>query len=315
MKNISPILAFLAALLLGGAAEAQQKYVFTPQWSPQAQFAGYYVAQELGFYKDAGIDLEIVHPNSTESAMSRIRQNQSHFTTIQLCQAMEIIDSGMPLVNILQTSMNNALVIVSRNGQNPAKQKGIRVGTWSVGFDQIALAMSLKEDLNYQWIRFANSINLFLAGAIDATLAMSYNEYYLLKQSGVEVTEENTYRFCDHNYNVQEDGVYMKPDFYEKNKEVAHRFAEASKRGWIYCAEHPDEALEIVMKYVTMYHVATNRVMQKLQLDEILRLQVDRDSGQREFRLRPDMVKQASDLMLESQLLLKEVTYEQILAR
>lgn len=315
MKNIPPILAFLAALLLGGAAEAQQKYVFTPQWSPQAQFAGYYVAQELGFYKDAGIDLEIVHPNSTESAMSRIRQNQSHFTTIQLCQAMEIIDSGMPLVNILQTSMNNALVIVSRNGQNPGKQKGIRVGTWSVGFDQIALAMSLKEDLNYQWIRFANSINLFLAGAIDATLAMSYNEYYLLKQSGVEVTEENTYRFCDHNYNVQEDGVYMKPDFYEKNKEVAHRFAEASKRGWIYCAEHPDEALEIVMKYVTMYHVATNRVMQKLQLDEILRLQVDRDSGQREFRLRPDMVKQASDLMLESQLLLKEVTYEQILAR
>ena len=315
MKNISPILAFLAALLLGGAAEAQQKYVFTPQWTPQAQFAGYYVAKELGFYKDAGIDLEIVHPNSTESALSRIRQNQSHFTTIQLCQAMEIIDSGMPLVNILQTSMNNALVIVSRNGQNPAQQKGIRVGTWSVGFDQIALAMSLKEDLNYQWIRFANSINLFLAGAIDATLAMSYNEYYLLKQSGVEVTEENTYRFCDHNYNVQEDGVYVKPDFYEKNKEVAHRFAEASKRGWIYCAEHPDEALEIVMKYVTMYHVATNRVMQKLQLDEILRLQVDRDSGQREFRLRPDMVKQASDLMLESQLLLKEVTYEQILAR
>ena len=315
MKNIPPILAFLAALLLGGAAEAQQKYVFTPQWTPQAQFAGYYVAQELGFYKDAGIDLEIVHPNSTESAMSRLRQDQSHFTTIQLCQAMEIIDSGMPLVNILQTSMNNGLVIVSRNHLNPAQQKGIRVGTWSVGFDQIALAMSLKEDLNYQWIRFANTINLFLAGAIDATLAMSYNEYYLLKQSGVEVTEENTYRFCDHNYNVQEDGVYMKPDFYEKNKEVARRFAEASKRGWIYCAEHPDEALEIVMKYVTMYHVATNRVMQKLQLDEILRLQVDRDSGQREFRLRPDMVKQASDLMLESQLLLKEVTYEQILAR
>ena len=315
MKNIPPILAFLAALLLGGAAEAQQKYVFTPQWTPQAQFAGYYVAQELGFYKDAGRDLEIVHPNSTESAMSRLRQDKSHFTTIQLCQAMEIIDSGMPLVNILQTSMNNGLVIVSRNHLNPAQQKGIRVGTWSVGFDQIALAMSLKEDLNYQWIRFANSINLFLAGAIDATLAMSYNEYYLLKQSGVEVTEENTYRFCDHNYNVQEDGVYMKPDFYEKNKEVARRFAEASKRGWIYCAEHPDEALEIVMKYVTMYHVATNRVMQKLQLDEILRLQVDRDSGQREFRLRPDMVKQASDLMLESQLLLKEVTYEQILAR
>lgn len=315
MKHLPHLLAFLAGLALTGSAWAQQKMTFTPQWTPQAQFAGYYVALELGFYKDAGIDLEIVHPNATESAIARLRNNTSQFTTLQLCQAMETIDNGVPLVNILQTSMNNGLVIVSRKDENPIKQKGIRVGTWSVGFDQIALAMSLKEDLDYNWIRFASSINLFISGAIDATLAMSYNEFYLIKQSGFQITENNVYRFCDHNYNVQEDGVYMLKDCYEKNKDAAHRFAEASKKGWIYCAEHPDEALDIVMKYVKQYGVATNRTMQKLQLQEILRLQVDRDSGEREFRLRPDMVKLASDLMMESQLLLEEVTYEHITAR
>lgn len=315
MKHLPHLLAFLAGLALTGSAWAQQKMTFTPQWTPQAQFAGYYVALELGFYKDAGIDLEIVHPNATESAIARLRNNTSQFTTLQLCQAMETIDNGVPLVNILQTSMNNGLVIVSRKDENPIKQKGIRVGTWSVGFDQIALAMSLKEDLDYNWIRFASSINLFISGAIDATLAMSYNEFYLIKQSGFQITENNVYRFCDHNYNVQEDGVYMLRDCYEKNKDAAHRFAEASKKGWIYCAEHPDEALDIVMKYVKQYGVATNRTMQKLQLQEILRLQVDRDSGEREFRLRPDMVKLASDLMMESQLLLEEVTYEHITAR
>jgi NitT/TauT family transport system substrate-binding protein len=314
MKYIPHILAIFASLALSGSALAQQKVTFTPQWTPQAQFAGYYVAKELGFYEEAGIEVDIVHPNATESAISRLRSNDSQFTTLQLCQAMETIDNGVPLVNILQTSMNNGLVIVSRNDENPIKQKGIRVGTWSVGFDQIALAMSLKEDLNYQWIPFATSINLFVAGAIDATLAMSYNEYYLLKQSGVTLTENNVYRFCDHNYNVQEDGVYMLRDCYNKNKEAAHRFAQASRKGWEYCAEHPEEALDIVMKYVKMFNVATNRTMQKLQLQEILRLQVDRDSGEREFRLRPDMVKLASDLMLDSQLLLNEVTYEQILA-
>lgn len=315
MKHLPHLLAFLTGLALTGSAWAQQKMTFTPQWTPQAQFAGYYVALELGFYKDAGIDLEIVHPNATESAIARLRNNTSQFTTLQLCQAMETIDNGVPLVNILQTSMNNGLVIVSRKDENPIKQKGIRVGTWSVGFDQIALAMSLKEDLDYNWIRFASSINLFISGAIDATLAMSYNEFYLIKQSGFQITENNVYRFCDHNYNVQEDGVYMLRDCYEKNKDAAHRFAEASKKGWIYCAEHPDEALDIVMKYVKQYGVATNRTMQKLQLQEILRLQVDRDSGEREFRLRPDMVKLASDLMMESQLLLEEVTYEHISAR
>jgi len=315
MKQLPHLLALLAGLVLSGSAWAQQKMTFTPQWTPQAQFAGYYVALELGFYKDAGIDVEIVHPNATESAIARLRSNDSQFTTLQLCQAMETIDNGIPLVNILQTSMNNGLVIVSRKDENPIKQKGIRVGTWSVGFDQIALAMSLREGLDYQWIRFASSINLFIAGAIDATLAMSYNEYYLIKQSGIQLTEKNVYRFCDHNYNVQEDGVYMLRDCYEKNKDAAHRFAEASKKGWEYCAEHPDEALDIVMKYVKQYNVATNRTLQKLQLQEILRLQVDRDSGEREFRLRPDMVKLASDLMMESQLLLEEVTYDHIIAR
>ena len=315
MKYLSRILALLAGLSFYGMAQAQEKLVFTPQWTPQAQFAGYYVAQELGFYKDAGIEVEIVHPSSTESAIVSLRSGKCQITTVQLCQAMEYIDNGMPLVNILQTSMNNALVIVSRNGKNPAGQKGIRVGTWSVGFDQIALAMSLKEDLNYQWVRYATSTNLFLAGAIDAVLAMSYNEYYLLKQCGVELTEENTYRFRDHGYNVQEDGVYMLESCYRKNKEAAQKFAQASKRGWLYCAEHPEEALDIVMKYVRMRHVATNRVMQKLQLEEVLGLQLDPDSGEREFRLRPDMVKLANDLMLESQLLLSEVTCQQIIAR
>lgn len=315
MKQFHHLISLLAGVLLTLPALAQTRITFSPQWTPQAQFAGYYVAKEMGFYEDAGLDVKIVHPNSTESAMSYLASGKSQVTTLQLCQAMELIDSGMPLVNILQTSMNNSLVIVSRKDENPITQKGIRVGTWSVGFDQIALAMSLKEDLDYEWIRFASSVNLFVAGAIDATLAMSYNEYYLLKQSGIKLTENNVYRFCDHNYNVQEDGLYVTRDFYKKNKDAAERFARASRRGWEWAAEHPEETLELVMIYVKENNVPTNRALQKLQLEEVLRLQLDRDSGQREFRLRPDMVKLASDLMLESQLLLNEVTYEQIIAR
>ena len=88
-------------LLVCTATHAQDKLIFTPQWSAQAQFAGYYVAQEKGFYKQAGIDVEIIHPSVTQSAMSRIRNNESHATTLQLVQAMDIIDNGIPLVNIL----------------------------------------------------------------------------------------------------------------------------------------------------------------------------------------------------------------------
>ncbi len=311
MKQIIVFLSsfFLAVLPL----RAQERIVFTPQWTPQAQFAGYYVALEKGFYKEAGIEVDIVHPTSTYSAMTRIRKGESQATTLQLCQAMEIVESGIPMVNILQTSMNNAMVIISRRGMDPLKQKGARVGIWSVGFGQLAICMSMKDHLDYEWIRFASNLNLFVAGAIDATLAMSYNEYYQLAQTGLPLEEENVYRFCDHGYNVQEDGVYMTREYYNRHRDQAKRFAEASRRGWEWAADHPEETLEIVMKYVKKEHVATNRVLQKLMLDEVLHLQLDRESGKREFRLRPDMVKLASDLMVECKMLSREITYEELI--
>ncbi len=309
------LVAIIVLLLSISEIKAQEKLVFTPQWTAQSQFAGYYVAYEKGFYKEAGIDVEIVHPSATQSAMSRIRNNESQATTLQLCQAMEIVDNGISLVNIFQTSMNNALVIVSRRNKDPLTQKGARVGIWSIGFGQMAICMSIKENLDYEWIPFAYNVNLFVAGAIDATLAMSYNEYYQLLQTGMELTEENVYHFCDHGYNVQEDGVYMTREYYETHKELADKFAQASRRGWEWAAEHQEETLEIVMKYVRDNHVTTNRVLQKLMLAEVLRLQIDKESGRREFRLRPDMVKFASRLMLECNLLKHEITYEDLIAK
>ena len=294
-------------------AQAQDEtIVFTPQWTAQAQFAGYYVAEAKGFYREAGVKVKIEHPSTTQPAMARMRKNQCQATTLQLCQAMEIVDEGIPLVNILQTSMNNAMVIVSAKNQDPLTQKGARVGIWSVGFGQLAICMSIKDHLNYEWVRFAQNINLFVAGAIDATLAMSYNEYYQLVQAGIEMTDKNVYRFCDHGYNVQEDGVYMERSYYLKHKDQARRFAQASRKGWEWAAQHPEETLDIVMQYVNKNGIATNRVIQRLMLKEVLRLQVDRESKKREFRLRPDMVQRASTLMLENQMLSRDITYKEL---
>jgi NitT/TauT family transport system substrate-binding protein len=306
-------LLFFAFLLFNVLYTTAQPFVFTPQWTAQAQFAGYYVAEAKGFYREAGVNVRIEHPSATQPAMNRLRKNQCQATTLQLCQALEIVDDGIPLVNILQTSMNNAMVIVSARGKDPLTQKGAKVGIWSVGFGQLAICMSIKDHLNYEWVRFAQNVNLFVTGALDATLAMSYNEYYQLLQAGMELSDKNVYRFCDHGYNVQEDGVYMTRDYYEKHKDQAQKFAAASRRGWEWAAAHPDEALDIVMKYVDREHIATNRVMQRLMLKEVLRLQVDRESKKREFRLRPDMVKQASQLMVENQMLSRNVTYEELM--
>ena len=247
--------------LLSLTAGAQDEIVFTPQWTAQAQFAGYYVAEAKGFYREAGVKVRIEHPSVTQPAMARLRSGKCQATTLQLCQALEIVDAGIPLVNILQTSMNNAMVIVSAKDMNPLSQKGARVGIWSVGFGQLAICMSIKDHLDYQWVRIAQNVNLFVAGALDATLAMSYNEYYQLIQAGMEISDKAVYRFCDHGYNVQEDGVYMTREYYQTHRQQARKFAEASRKGWEWAAQHPDEALDIVMQYVDKDRIATNRTL------------------------------------------------------
>ena len=296
-------------------AAQDETIVFTPQWTAQAQFAGYCVAEAKGFYREAGVKVRIEHPTPTQPAMARLQQNRCQATTLQLCQALEIVDGGVPLVNILQTSMNNAMVIVSARNEDPLKQKGARVGIWSVGFGQLAICMSIMDHLNYEFVRFAQNVNLFVAGALDATLAMSYNEYYQLMQMGFTFTKDNVYRFSDHGYNIQDDGLYMRRDYYETHKAKAEKFARASRKGWEWASEHPEETLDIVMKYVQQNHVTTNRTLQRLMLKEILRLQVDRDSKKREFRLRPDMVKKANMLMRSNGMLKRDITYKELLDR
>lgn len=309
LRRLLTIFALAAAIPAGG----QTKFVFAPQWVAQAQFAGYYVAKDLGFYEEEGLDVEIRHPYSTQSLEERVRSGECQAYSMFLTEAMELVDKGIPIVNILQTSMNSSLVIVSRYGADPLELHNAKIINWRAGFGQIAKCMAMRESLDYQWITASSSINLFVAGAVDATLATSYNEYYQLLQTGLVSPEKGVYRFSEHGYNIQEDGVYMTAAEYRKDRDSAERFVQASRRGWEWAAEHPDETLEIVMKYVREFRIPTNEVLQRLMLEEVLRLQLDPDSGNRDFRLRPDMVKLAGTMMLEAGIIKQKVTFESML--
>ena len=283
--------------------------MFTPQATAQAQFAGYYVALEQGFYADEGLDVVIVHPYATQSCVESIWGGFCIATTLPLPMAMKTVDNGLPLVNILQTSMNSGLTIVSRNGEDPLTLGKARVASFRAGFGLMARCLAT----DYEWITTASMVNLFTAGAVDATLAMSFDEYYKLLQTGLISPDRGIYRFEEGEYNIQEDGVYVTRAFYEAHREACEGFARASRRGWEWVSEHREEALDLVMRYVKEHRIATNRTLQGLMLDEVLRLQQDRDSGVREFRLRRDMVEKANDTMLRAGVLIGPVTYEELM--
>ena len=336
-KRICILIALLAFASLAAAQEAGERFVFTPQSTAQAQFAGYYVALEQGFYAEEGLDVTIAHPYTTTSAVDNIREGVCQATILPLSLAMRTIDGGLPLVNILQTSMNSATVIISRWGDDPLTLRGAKVAAFRAGFGQLARSFAEMENLDYEWIMAASVKNIFIAGAVDATLARSYDEYYQLLQTRIIQPDTGIYRFEDHQYNVKQEGVYVTRAYYETHRAQAeafarasrrgwewadehptHRaqaeaFARASRRGWEWADEHPEETLDLVMRYVREYRIPTNRTLQELMLKEVIRLQHDHDSGIKEFRLRPDMVDKANEMLEKAGMVSRRITVEDLL--
>ena len=293
------VLSIVSFLLLYSCVLQAQRIVFTPQWTPQSQFAGYYVALEKGFYKDAGVEVDIQHPSVSYSALHRLMEGSSNMITMQLTQAIIAIDQGFPLVHALQTSQQNALVVIGRSDSIRSMEdlRKKKIGVWKAGFGELAYIMDTEQRLGIKWVPFLEGTNLFISGAIDATLAMSYNEYLQIKVSGHE--DKPVIRFTNTEYDYPEDGLYVSADFFQRYPEKVKAFAEASRKGWEWVHEHPDEALDIVMKWVEKENIHTNRIHQRWMLDEILRLQCKEGETKPSFKLNADVVNKLSDLLLK----------------
>ena len=311
------VTAIILCILCGTEAHSQSSIVFTPQWTAQSQFAGYYVALAKGFYKEAGIDVTIKHPTASSNTLQQLTDGECNIISMNLLTAMEAKGKGMPLVNILQTSQNNTLMLVSREPINNIEElREKRVGTWKAGrFDAIARYLDKKYNYEINWITFISNINLYISGAVDATLAMSYNEFFQILSTGTSISEKNTLYFSDFGYNIPEDGLYVTADFYKKNRDLVDKFTEASKKGWLWAAEHPEETIEIVLEQARKHEIRTNKELQKWMLTKILEAQIDKASGERTFKLTDEAIELGNSILMEENLIKEKITIKQITAQ
>ncbi|MDO4755554.1 MAG: ABC transporter substrate-binding protein, partial [Parabacteroides sp.] len=278
----------------------------------QSQFAGYYVALEKGFYKEVGVDVKIEHPSSSYSVVNHLISGSCQITTMNLFQAMVAIDQGLPFVHVLQTSQHNSMVIVPRYDdiETIDDLHNKKVGIWKVRFGELGLIINEERNLNIEWIPFIHNVNLFISGAIDATLATCFNEYLQILAAGFD--PKHVFYLSEEGYDIPEDGLYVTSEFYRENKETVNAFVEATKRGWLWAAKNPEETLDIVMKFVQYDKIATNRIIQGKMLSEILRLQCDKQDGTPSFELHPEKVKEVNAILLKNHRIKKEVTFERL---
>ncbi len=309
MKRILILLPLLFALIL--TAGAQKKLRVSPQWLPQAQFAGIYVAHAQGFYKEAGLDVEIIHPSATHSSDRMLKEGETDIITSQLIDALIHWDQGFQMVNVLQMNETSSLLIVSRDTvASPEDLRGKRVGHWKAGFSYSGFILDDQRNLQIQWIPFHSNIALFISGAIDATLAMEYNEYFQLQMSGRDLGKKHVIAVRDYGLNIHEDGIYVKPEFLRRNKADVQKFVEATRKGWEWARkqENRKKAVDIVMAQLAKENVHSNRINQEYMMDTILRLQ-ENGEGVAPYALTEKRFRETVDLLLKQGYILEDVSF------
>lgn len=270
------IFILVSVLLISLSSFTQlPKLTFTPHWLPQAQFAGYYVAKEKGFYENKGIDVTIKHPSASVMATEKLMNEEADIISLFLITAIAAKENGADLVNIGQLSQHSALLFVSKKEKGVKEienLEGRKIGIWESGFDEIPKAMINRYELNVDWVPILSSVNLFLIGGIDAMTVMWYNEYDQIINSGVNADELCTIFFKDHGFDIPEDGIYCLNKTFLQRKGDLKKFVEATIEGWEYARDNKEETLEIVLDIMRKEYAPTNKAHQSWMLDRMLEL-------------------------------------------
>ena len=262
------IVSFLCFLPAIAAAGELRTMTFLPQWLPQAQFAGYYVAYEKGFYSKHGIDLKILKGGPDFPAAEMLGKNRTNFTTMFLSEAIQQRDKKIRLVNIGQLMQRSGFILVAKKGKGISKPLDLqnkKISMWP-NFQVQPRAFFRKYGIEVKPVSQGATVNLFLREGVDAASAMWYNEYHTIINAGINEDELTTFFFDRHGLNFPEDGIYVLKESYGRDRELCCKFVKASIAGWKYAFANPDEATDIVMKYIKYAHAGGNRVHQRWML-------------------------------------------------
>ncbi|HOB95738.1 MAG TPA: ABC transporter substrate-binding protein, partial [Aquabacterium sp.] len=179
--------AVLAAMLAmtGVAAQAADKVVVQMKWVPQAQFAGYYVAQAKGYYKDAGLDVTIKPGGPDVSPVQVLAGNQADAIVNWMPDALAAREAGVPLVNIAQIFDKSGLMLTCKKASgvaSPKDFKGKTLGVWFGGNEYPFLnwmaKLGLKPDADVKVLKQGFNVDPLLQNQAACISTMIYNEYW-----------------------------------------------------------------------------------------------------------------------------------------
>ena len=253
--------ALAGALALAAAqASAADKVTLQLKWVTQAQFAGYYVAQDQGFYADEGLEVEI-KPGGPDIAPAQVLAGGGADVVLDwMPSALATREKGVMLVNIAQPFKSSGMMLTCRKETgitSPEDFRGKTLGVWFFGneypflswMSQLGIPTDGSEG-GVTVLKQGFNVDPLLQKQADCVSTMTYNEYWQIIDAGIPADELVVFKYQDQGVATLEDGIYVLEDNLKDPafEDRMVRFVRASMKGWKWAEENPDAAADIVLE-------------------------------------------------------------------
>ncbi len=246
------------------ACETPEEVSLQLQWFTQAQFAGYYAAQDQGFYADMCLDVTIVEGGVEIVPQTQLANGDVDFALAWVPKALASREAGADIVNVAQIYQRSGTLQVSLKDSgitSPADFAGKKIGNWGFGNEYEVYAAigaaGLDPASDVELVGQNFDMVALLEGEIDAAEAMTYNEYAQVLEAENPDTGElytpddlNVISYEDEGVGMLQDAIWASGERLANDAEYqdqATRFVAASMQGWAYCRDNVESCRDIVV--------------------------------------------------------------------
>ncbi|WP_306751202.1 ABC transporter substrate-binding protein [Paracoccus actinidiae] len=248
------------AIALAAGSAGAQELTLQLKWVTQAQFAGYYVAKDKGFYEEEGLDVTIL-PGGPDIAPTQVLAGGGADVIVEwMPAALAAREKGLPLVNIAQPFKASGMMLtcLKESGITDPKTdfKGKTLGVWFSGNEYPFLSWMSQLGLSTEGgpdgvtvLKQGFNVDPLLQKQAACISTMTYNEYGQVLDAGIAPDDLVTFKYEDQGVATLEDGLYVLESTLEDDAKVTDlvKFVRASMKGWKYAEENPEEAAQIVL--------------------------------------------------------------------
>lgn len=251
LKKFVPIFSLMIVCwfsLVPSISLAQDKVVLQLKWKHGFQFAGYYAAQELGYYSDVGLDVEIRAASPGIIPVEEVVNGRAQYGVGNSALLLDR-EKGKPVVVLGVIFQHSPSILIARENEGIASVDDLVGKRVMIEPNALELFTYLKKaGISPEQIKIIDhsyDVNALIKGDVDALSAYSSNEPYVLNQKGFSFKK---FTPREAGIDFYGDNLFTTEDEIKNHPEQVETFRKASIKGWVYAMEHKGELIDLILK-------------------------------------------------------------------